>query len=354
MNVDDAKATIDWTIRSVMEQINNNGQGIAVVVDEEDRPLATVTDGDIRRAILDYTDLDNPISVLLEQKSVDQRRPIMARFGTNEAELLRVMNEHSIRHIPLVNEAGRLISMANLSDMVRELELPMTAVVMAGGYGTRMRPLTENLPKPMLPVGDRPLLELIIEQLTKAGIQEVNLTTHYKKDMIVDHFGDGRDFGVEINYVEEDKPLGTAGSLALLGTSDRPRLVINGDILTQVDFRAMLQFHQEHNADMTVAVYSTQTSIPYGVVDVNGVEITGVREKPIINHLINAGIYLLNPSVTKFVPSGRKYDMTDLITTVVNNRLRVISFPVTEYWMDIGQRDDYAKAQVDLENGDFS
>jgi NDP-sugar pyrophosphorylase family protein len=223
----------------------------------------------------------------------------------------------------------------------------MQAVVMAGGFGTRLRPLTEQVPKPMLPVGNRPLLELIIDQLRRAGIPRVNLTTHYQQEVITKHFGNGDGFGIEIHYVQEDQPLGTAGALGLLEFSDEPLLVINGDILTRVDFHAMLDFHREHRADMTVAVRQQEIHLPYGVVETNGVTIHGIVEKPVLSHFMNAGFYLLNPQVCQYIPVGQPYDMPDLILRLIGEGYKIVSFPVREYWLDIGRIEDYQQAIAD-------
>jgi dTDP-glucose pyrophosphorylase len=333
--------------------IDRNAEGIALVVDEERRLIGTVTDGDIRRAILAGMDLDSPVQALLELRAPTAHpSPLTAPVGTPDAELLRMMNEYTLRHIPLLDETGRVVDVALLSDLVKEYELPLTAVVMAGGYGTRLRPLTEEVPKPMLPVGGRPLLELIIEQLRQAGIRRVNLTTHYKGELIAQHFGDGRNFGLELHYVKEDQPLGTAGALGLLDSSDEPLLVINGDILTRVDFRAMLDFHREQEADMTVAVRQYEFRVPYGVIETDGIVITEISEKPVVRYFINAGIYLLNPGLCRFVPNGQPYDMPDLIKRLVAEGYRVVSFPIREYWLDIGCIEDYQKALADAENGE--
>ena len=181
--------------------------------------VSTITDGDIRRAMLNQTNLDQPIKALIKNTpSALRRGPITAVQGTTSADLIQTMSEFSIRHIPIVDLSGRVLEISLLSDLIQDTQLPVTAVVMAGGQGTRLRPLTENLPKPMLPVGEKPLMEIIISQLSKAGIKRVNLTTHFKSELIHDHFGDGRDFGVDIEYVDESQPLGTAGSLSLLDT----------------------------------------------------------------------------------------------------------------------------------------
>lgn len=224
---------------------------------------------------------------------------------------------------------------------------------MAGGYGTRLRPLTDDLPKPMLPVGTKPLLELIVEQLRVAGIRQVNVATHYRGEVITDHFKDGQDFGVEIRYVKEDQPLGTAGALSLLEESDEPLLVMNGDILTRVDFRAMLNFHREHNAELTVGVRQYEFRVPYGVVNTNGVDVTGISEKPVVRQFINAGIYLLNPLVRRVIPNGRPYDIPELIENLLKEKRCVVCFPIREYWLDIGKSDQYDQAKADMASGRY-
>ena len=336
----------DVSVRQVIECIDRNAKGIAMVVDDGRRLIGTVTDGDIRRAILAGVSLELEVSVLLERKaSAANPHPVTAPVGTTDAQLLKMMSDSALRHIPLVDEAGRVADVALLGDLVREYEPPLTAVVMAGGFGTRLLPLTEELPKPMLPVGDRPLLELTIEQLRQSGIRRVNVTTHYRRDVITQHFGDGREFGVDIQYVEEEQPLGTAGAISLMEVSEEPLLVINGDILTKVDYRTMLDFHREHGAEMTVAVREQEFRVPFGVVETDGTVITGISEKPVVRHFINAGIYLLNPAVCRMIPNDQSYDMPDLIAQLVGEGRSVVSFPIHEYWLDIGHIEDYQKAR---------
>ena len=344
----------DSTVRSVIACIDRNGKGIAMVLDADKHLIATVTDGDIRRAILAGLDVDVPVRELLSRRTnMSPEGPITAPLGTPDATLLHIMADTTIRHIPLVDQDNRVVDVALLSELVREYELPLRAVVMAGGFGTRMRPLTNDLPKPMLPLGNRPLLQLIVEQLRDAGIRQVNVATHYKGDVISDHFKDGQDFGVDIRYVKEDQPLGTVGALSLLEESDEPLLVINGDILTRVDFRSMLHFHREHNADLTVAVRQYELSVPYGVVDTDGVNVKGILEKPVVRQFINAGIYLLSPAVRRMIPNGQPYDIPDLIQLLLQKSGTVVCFPIREYWLDIGKADHYDQAKSDVANGIF-
>lgn len=342
---------LENTVYEALATIQNGHVEIALVVDDACRLIGTITDGDIRRAILGGVDMADRIEKLLERRVHPYDEPTTALLGTQPDDLLQTMRERMLRHIPLLDGEGRVVELAWISELIEDVELPLSAVVMAGGYGTRLHPLTDNLPKPMLPVGDRPLLERIIDQLRQAGIQRVNLTTHYKKNIITEHFGDGTGFGVDIRYLEEDQPLGTAGALCLLEAQEEPLLVINGDILSQIDFRAMMAFHREHEADMTVAVRQYKFSIPFGVVQVDGIKVTKMSEKPMVSHFVNAGVYLLNSDLCRLIPKDQSYDMTDLISRSVTEGRQVICFPVHEYWLDIGQHTDYKQAQLDLKNG---
>jgi dTDP-glucose pyrophosphorylase/CBS domain-containing protein len=336
------------SIRQAMARIDDNAQGIVLVVDPKRRLLGTITDGDVRRAILAGMDLDTSVEAVLKiRPPTPYPSPLTAPAGTPDTQLLRLMNEYAIRHVPLVDGEGRVKGVALLSDLIKEYEMPLTAVVMAGGYGTRLRPLTEHVPKPMLPVGDRPLLELIIERLRSAGVRKVMLATHYRADMIAEHFGDGRAFGVDIRYVKEDEPLGTAGALGLVDAGEEPILVINGDIVTRIDFRAMHDFHRDHQADMTVAVKQYDLQIPYGIIEIEGVNITGISEKPLLRQFINAGIYLLNPTVRRFIPKGQPYDMPDLVKRLLDAKRPVVGFPLRESWLDVGQPEDYEQAKTE-------
>jgi dTDP-glucose pyrophosphorylase len=344
---------LETTLREVIACIDRNSKGIALVIDSEGQLLATISDGDIRRAILENVNLDDSVQSLLVKRNTTTagHAPVTVLLGTSDADLLHVMNKAEIRQIPIVDAAGRVMDMAFLNDLVREYELPITAVVMAGGFGNRLRPLTDQTPKPMLPVGDRPILERTIEQLKNTGIRRVSLTTHYRAEAISDHFRDGKDFGVAIDYVHEDQPLGTAGAIRLLEQIDEPLLVINGDILTHVDFRAMLAYHQKHQACLTVGVRQYDLQVPYGVMECEGPNILGVSEKPRMQFLVNAGIYLMEPCARNYIPGDRKFDMTDLIQSLIREQRTVVSFPILEYWLDIGQHADYEKANSDFKSG---
>lgn len=335
-------------LRTIIELIDSNAQGIALIVDKEQRLLATVTDGDIRRAMLAGLNMDSTVSDLLAHRSATGRPPpVTAPKGTPAQWLLSVMRTYSLRHIPLLDEHGRVVDLALLSEFANELSLPVTAVVMAGGYGKRLRPLTNNIPKPMLPVGDRPLLERIVDHLKDSGVNRILMTTHYKPEKIIKHFGDGHAFGVEISYLEEDEPMGTAGALRRAVQGDGPLLVINGDILTGLDFRAMLEFHEENQADMTMAVRRVESQLPYGVIETQGAQVVSITEKPSFHYLANAGIYLLNRAVCDFIPAQSAFQMTELIARLIQEKKKIVGFMVREYWKDIGKPEDYHQAQLD-------
>ncbi len=334
--------TPDQPIREALSLIDRNEKGIVLVVDAERRLLGTITDGDIRRAILAGTVIEEPVKVLLIERAGP---PVTAPVGTDRVNLLRLMQERRVRQMPLLNGDRHIVDLVMLDDLMPNHTPPLQAVIMAGGLGMRLRPLTETMPKPMLPIGDRPLMERTVEKLRHAGIRQVSIATCYMGEKIVEHFGDGHTFGVDLSYVAEDFPRGTAGALALLPQPQETLLVINGDIMTDVDFRAMHAYHQEHQAALTVGVRKFEMSVPYGVIESSGTFVSGIKEKPRLSFFVNAGIYLLEPGVHQHIPADQRFDMTDLIQLLLDMGQPVVSFPIIEYWLDIGQHADYAQAQ---------
>lgn len=346
-----AIVSAELSIADAIPALERAGVGILLLCTPEQMLVGTLTDGDIRRAML------RGISFLEPCRTIATLSPVVGHVPLTRASALHQMDHAKgflVNHLPIVDEAGKVVGLALRSDFVSEEEIPLSAVIMAGGQGTRLRPLTEDLPKPMLPVGDRPLMELIIEQLRRSGIRQVNITTHYKSEKIIEYFGNGEAFGVNLTYVTEDLPLGTAGGVGLLESNDEPLLVINGDILTRIDFRAMADFHRAHQADLTVAVRPFEYQVPYGVIEVDGPRVLGVKEKPRQFFLTNAGIYLLEPSVQRLIPNGEHLDMTELIQLLLADNRTVASFPIIEYWLDIGQHADYIRAQEDVARGAFT
>lgn len=336
----------DATIADAIRQLDSAGTRALLVCDEDRRLCALLTDGDVRRAILADVPFDRSCSTIAKTD------PLIASADVTQREALEIMDhgrdDFVVNELPVVNEDGGVVGLLLRSDLDAS-DLPdLSAVIMAGGFGKRLMPLTEHVPKPMLPVGDRPLLERTIGRLREAGVQRVAISTHHLANRIMDHFGDGKAHGVDVGYLSEDQPLGTAGALRLLGDVREPMVVINGDVLTGVDFRGMLAYHREHGAAMTVGVRRCELQIPYGVLKCDGPLISGVCEKPRQSFLINAGVYLVEPAALASIPEGRRFDMTDLISALIAEGKQVVSFPIVEYWLDIGQPSDYEQAQVDI------
>ncbi|MBF0250966.1 MAG: nucleotidyltransferase family protein [Alphaproteobacteria bacterium] len=340
------------SLRDAMNCINKGSEGIVLVVGADQRLLGTITDGDVRRWLLAGTDLKSTVESLLRNKHDSMYpTPLTAHAETEDSILFHMMVEKDIRHIPLIDDEERVVDLALLHKMTLEYELPITAVVMAGGFGTRLHPLTLDVPKPMLPLGDKPIMHRIVDSMKDAGVRRICVTTHYKPEHIVNYFGNGDSFGVEINYVKEDEPLGTAGALGLLERRSEPLLVMNGDIVTEVDYRAMHEFHKQHKADLTVAVRKYEFLVPYGVIEHEGSMVTGITEKPLYEFFVNGGIYLVEPHVLDHLPASQRFDMTELIQKVLDTGGSVATFPILEYWLDVGQHTDYQKAQDDIKSG---
>lgn len=336
------------TVSEAVKHMDRSRLGIVLLIDEERHLVGTITDGDVRRAILANVDLSAPVNTLLRNKAPRYARPITALADVDRNVYLQLLQDNKILHLPILDEKQCVVGLVTLDEFLPNSVLPLQAVIMAGGAGTRLRPLTDDTPKPMLPVGDRPLMEIMVEQLRASGIRRVNVTTHHKRQVITEHFGDGHEFGVEMNYVTEDRPLGTAGSLGLLDAPKETLLVINGDILTELDFRVMLAYHREHRAMLTVAVSRYDVQVPYGIIECSGATVRALTEKPQFGFFVNAGIYLLEPEVHAHIPPGEHCDMTDMIQRLLDKGFPVVAFPIREYWLDIGKVADYEKAQRDV------
>ena len=335
---------VDSSIDEAISAIDSTPDRIALIIDEDRHMTGTVTDGDIRRGILANLDTSDSVANLERFRSEQYRRPIVAPSDTSADAQRRIMAENAVRHLPLVDASNRITGLAVISDFVSEPESEVSAVIFAGGKGTRLKPLTDDTPKPMLPIGGRPILEWVIAQIKSANIHDISIVAHYLPEMITGHFGDGEGFGVDIRYAHESEPGGTAGGLKLLERPQHPILVINADIFTDLNFLDMINFHVEHEAEMTVAVRKYQTHVEYGVVDTDGINIKGLVEKPSFDFFINAGIYVLDPSCFDYFPDEGRFEMTDLISRLIESDQNVISFPIHESWLDIGQHADYEKA----------
>jgi dTDP-glucose pyrophosphorylase/CBS domain-containing protein len=345
INPEDLQVKKGATLKETIEVMDRQSAGVALIVDEEERLAGILTDGDIRRAILRNVDLATPV------EEVMNKNPITATGDFSKKQLLHIIQCRSISHLPIVDSLNRVVRMVFAHDFIRERELQVKAVVMAGGLGSRLRPLTDKVPKPLLKVGSKPILEVIIEGLKEAGIKDIYLSVRYKSEQIEEHFKNGNRWGVNINYLKEKERLGTAGPLSLIEDEfDEPLLVINGDVLTKVNFKSMIEFHLENQADLTMAVKQHMVEVPFGVVEVKNYELTGLSEKPLLKFFINAGIYLLNSELRKLIPYNSFFDMTELINLLLKNKKRVCTFPLREYWVDIGVLSDYRRAIDDYES----
>ncbi|MBN7818872.1 nucleotidyltransferase family protein [Bowmanella yangjiangensis] len=333
-------------IRDVLQVIDNEALRIALVVDTKEMLLGVVTDGDIRRGLLKNISIQDKVELVMNT------RPLTGNKTMSRNELVQLMEYHKLLAIPLLEDNARVVGLETLHRVGRAATYQNPVLLMAGGYGSRLRPLTNNCPKPMLRVGNKPILEILLKNFIKAGFVNFFISTHYLSEVIEEYFGNGEKWGVSIKYVYEDTPLGTAGALSLLPKElpDLPVLIINGDILTNVDFDRLLKFHNKNNADATMCVRDYEYQVPFGVIKGNGITITELEEKPIQRFFVNAGIYAINPEIINTISKQEKLDMTDLLDSIINKSGKVIMFPIHEYWMDIGRLDDFHRAQLDVAN----
>lgn len=331
------------TVKKTLEVINRSSAQIALVVDPSRKLLGTVTDGDIRRGILAGMGLETEVSRVMFIK------PQTAFVSDASDEVLERMKQLQIRQMPILDDAGAVIGVHILDELLAPKELGNWVVLMAGGMGKRMLPLTDNCPKPMLKVGGRPVLEIILTQLAQAGFRKFFISVNYMAEMIESHFGDGAKWGVEIRYLREKDKLGTAGALGLLPSAPSlPTLVMNGDLLTKLNMRQLIDFHEAHKADLTMGVREYDFQVPYGVVRLEENKVTNIDEKPIQKFFVNAGIYVLSPSVIPMIPKGEHIDMTSVMDRLIAAKRSVSAFPIQEYWLDIGRMSDFERA-----NGEF-
>lgn len=331
------------TTRDAVRSLSQTGKQIVLVVDGGDHLVGVVTDGDIRKALLAGSSLDTPIY------SVMNPRPHTVRADAPDATKVNIMRNAGLSQLPLT-ENGRVIGLVTLAELAAPRVRDNQVIIMAGGRGTRLRPLTDTMPKPMLPVGGKPILETIVSQFVSQGFPEIVLSLNYLGDTIENHFRDGSRLGARLRYITENTPLGTAGALGLLNPRPvSPFFVMNGDILTHLNFGAVLDFHLTHKADVTMVIREDELQIPYGIVNLEDERIVGVTEKPAHRFLANAGIYVVSPSVLSHTSADRYLDMPELIRMLIANGRRVIGFPLHEYWIDIGRSDQLKRAYEEWE-----
>ena len=325
--------------------LDKGGLQIVIVVEENMRLLGTLTDGDIRRALLKQLPMSTPCNEIMNKD------PETAHESATIEDIVSRMERRHLLHIPIVDDNYRIVDLKTLRDILQPARRGNPVFLMAGGFGKRLNPLTNNCPKPLLKVGGKSIIETIIESFVTKGFYRFFISTHYLSEMIREQLGDGSRWNIELEYIYEDEPLGTGGALCLL-PKDRIQesmIMMNGDLLTNLDFNKILDFHNEHESVATICVRNYEHIVPYGVIESDGQYVTSMIEKPVYQHFINAGIYVLSPSIFEYVEVKQRIDMPTLLKKCIESGDLVKLFLLREYWLDIGRMEDFNKAQVDIE-----
>ncbi len=338
ININKLLVNLESSIYEVLEVIQNGNAQIALVVDNKKKLLGTISDGDVRRSILKNGNLQ------INAELIMRRNFKFITVDENIEQALKKMKKEKIFQIPVIDKNGILLDLLLLKDFLRVEEKKNNLVIMAGGKGMRLRPYTEKCPKPMLKINGKPILEIILEQCIESGFREFHFSVNYLKNQIIDYFGNGEKWDVNINYLIEKKPLGTAGSLQLLPKQSQPFIVINGDLLTRLDLNRILNFHIENEADATLGVRNHSEKVPYGVVKVEGTRLLSFEEKPTFNHLVNAGVYVINPNLLDIIKVNSFLDMPNFLEIAKDKSYRINVYPIHEYWLDIGKPEFLKKA----------
>lgn len=339
-NIKDIIVKESISILEVLKIIDKSSKQIAIVVDDNDKLLGTISDGDIRRALLKNIPLTESV------KKIYFRNPTVASINDSKEEIINICKLKKIHQIPIVDAKDNLVGLEILDELITKEKKLNKVILMVGGLGTRLQPLTENTPKPMLEVGNKPILQTIVEKFAEYGYTNIVMCINYKAHVIKDFFGDGAQFGVSINYITEEKRMGTAGALSLLNHKMKePFFVMNGDLLTNINFEHLHDFHLSNNSVGTMCVRDYDLQVPFGVVSTENTKILSIDEKPVQKFFVNAGIYMLNPEVLDYIPQNKFYDMPTLFNKLISENEKVISFPLREYWLDVGQIDEFEKAK---------
>ena len=339
---------VTTSVIEAMSIIDRGAAQIALVIDDQQRMIGALTDGDIRRGLLRGKTLESSVDEFMNR---DFR---FASSADDRSEILKMMRRDSLLQIPVLDPAGHVIDLLLLQELLSPVRQPNPVVIMAGGKGTRLRPYTEDCPKPMITVDGKPMLEILLERCISSGFHKFYFSVNYLKEQIIDYFSDGNRWGVSINYLVEDEPLGTAGSLSMLPTSiDSPFIVMNADVLTRLDLTQLLSFHCEHNARATLCAREHVINVPYGVVQAKGVELDCFEEKPSYRNLVNAGIYVIDPQLLSLLPHHQYIDMPTFLSKAQEVGDRVAVFPIHEYWLDIGRPETLKQANKEWSVGAY-
>lgn len=334
--------------QSILESLSvleKTGSQFLVVVNELNKAIGTITDGDIRRGLMRNIPLSSPCREVMNSSFYSLN---IRNYEKSELNLEDLKKQH-IKYVPVLDDEGGLVKIESFDSLSHPKVRINEALILAGGLGSRLGELTKTCPKPMLKVGDKPILESILNSLKEHGIKKINISVNYLSSMIEDHFGDGSDWGVEIAYLKEDKKLGTAGPLSLVGDSisDAPLLVLNGDLVTRVDFGALLDFHNREPNVATMCVRQVEEKVPYGVVEFENGSLQKITEKPLNFYYVNAGIYVFSSRIMEYIPQDSYFDMNHLFTNLLEKEEGIGVFPIHEYWVDVGKPDDLHRARND-------
>ena len=334
------------SLLSTIETIDRSILQIALVVDENNLLLGTVTDGDIRRALLKGLSMTEPIDLVMN------RSPYSVLPDYDKEELKITMTARHFRQVPVLTEDREVIDLVVIDDLLKGgLKHENWVVLMAGGLGTRLHPITENLPKPLVKIDGKPILESILERFVSQGFSRFFISVNYKAELIKEYFGDGEAWNVDISYIDENEPLGTAGSIGLIKEEpDIPIIVMNGDLMTDINFSKMLDFHHEHGAMGTMGVREYDFQVQFGVIELAEGRLLSINEKPVHKFLVNAGIYVLEPSAVADISTEQKIDMTTLFNKWASAGRNCVAFPVHEYWLDVGRLEDLEIAKRNARN----
>ena len=331
-------------IREALSQLTILGiDAIIFVIDKNEILLGSITDGDIRRGLINGISIDEPIDTIIRQT------PKFIEKGNYDIKDIIKFREENYRIIPVLDHNKRVINIINFRNLYSYL--PLDAVIMAGGRGQRLSPLTDTIPKPLLKVGDKSIIQHNIDRLTFFGIDDYWISLNYLGDMIKQQIGFGTEKNIKINYITEKKPLGTLGAISNINEFKHDHiLVTNSDDLTNLDYEDFYLQFLNNNADMAVVTIPYEVKIPYAVLETKNSNILSLKEKPTYTYYSNAGIYLIKRTLLKFIPEGVFYNTTDLIETLIANNKKVFSYPMLGYWLDIGNPEDYLKANNDIKN----
>ncbi|GAA7257566.1 nucleotidyltransferase family protein [Helicobacter pylori] len=344
-NIQKITVSVNNTIAQALQIFgSHDGLRLLIVKDEDQNFIGIITDPDIRRGLIRGLKLEDNIS------SIINRSPITADINTSREELLHLASQHNIHEIPLKNSKGEIIEIISIASLIKPTLYSNPIVIMAGGLGTRLKPLTDTLPKPMLKVGSKPILQIILERFHQQGFRNIFLCVNYKSHIIEEYFGNGLKYGLNITYIKEEKRMGTAGALSLIPNLNEDFIVMNGDILTDLNFVKMLKFHRSKNSHATMGVREYTTQIPYGVVNTYRNKITSIKEKPSFGFKVSAGIYTFSPKILSLIPQDKFFDMPALFeASLAKKDYNTLSYLIEDYWIDIGRKEEYDRANSEIE-----